>query len=126
RIPARRTACSYIVVAEVNALIAGRAAGRGAGGGWCRVRGCWGGWGRRAGLAWCRRRRAGGGGGCWRAGSAGRGWAGQARGEGAWVGGGRGERDPLRFWLSVLAALRQTAAGSVLVREVTAAPDLDG
>ena len=30
------------------------------------------------------------------------------------------------FWLSVLAALRQTAAGSVLVREVTAAPDLDG
>ena len=39
---------------------------------------------------------------------------------------GRGDRDPLRFWLSVLAALRQTAAGSALVRAVTAAPDLDG
>ena len=39
---------------------------------------------------------------------------------------GRGERDPLQFWLSVLAALRQTAAGSALVRAVTAAPDLDG
>ena len=36
------------------------------------------------------------------------------------------ERDPLRFWLSVLGALRQTAAGSGLVRELTAAPDLDG
>src|SRR5262249_61874632 len=47
-------------------------------------------------------------------------------GQAAWVAAGRGERDPLRFWLSVLAALRQTAAGSVLVREVTAAPDLDG
>jgi LuxR family maltose regulon positive regulatory protein len=39
---------------------------------------------------------------------------------------GRGERDPQRFWLSVLAALRHTAEGSVLVRELTAAPDLDG
>src|SRR5215472_17210732 len=44
----------------------------------------------------------------------------------AWVAAGRGERDPQRFWLSVLAALRATAAGSALVREVTAAPDLDG
>jgi LuxR family transcriptional regulator, maltose regulon positive regulatory protein len=44
----------------------------------------------------------------------------------AWVPVGRGERDPQRFWLSVLAALRQTAAGSALVRELTAAPDLDG
>src|SRR6516225_652960 len=44
----------------------------------------------------------------------------------AWVSVGRGERDPQQFWLSVLAALRQTAAGSVLVRAVTAAPDLDG
>jgi LuxR family transcriptional regulator, maltose regulon positive regulatory protein len=42
------------------------------------------------------------------------------------VAAGRGERDPQRFWLSVLAALRQTAAGSALVRELTAAPDLDG
>jgi LuxR family maltose regulon positive regulatory protein len=44
----------------------------------------------------------------------------------AWVSVGRAERDPKRFWLSVLAALRQTAAGSALVRAVTAAPDLDG
>src|SRR5215469_13416794 len=44
----------------------------------------------------------------------------------AWVPAGRGEHDPQRFWLSVLAALRQTAAGSALVRELTAAPDLDG
>jgi LuxR family transcriptional regulator, maltose regulon positive regulatory protein len=44
----------------------------------------------------------------------------------AWVSAGRGDRDPQRFWLSVLAALRQTAAGSALVRSVTAAPDLDG
>src|SRR6516162_6650726 len=44
----------------------------------------------------------------------------------AWVPAGRGERDPQRFWLLVLAALRQTAAGSALVRDLTAAPDLDG
>src|SRR6516165_450178 len=44
----------------------------------------------------------------------------------AWVPTGRGERDPQRFWLAVLAALRATAAGSVLVRAVTAAPDQDG
>jgi len=47
-------------------------------------------------------------------------------GRAAWVPAGRGERDPQRFWLSVLAALRQTGLGSALVREVTAAPDLDG
>src|SRR6516225_6753382 len=47
-------------------------------------------------------------------------------GRAAWVPVGRGERDPQRFWLSVLAALRQTAVGSALVRAVTAAPDLDG
>ncbi len=47
-------------------------------------------------------------------------------GSAAWVPAGRGERDPQRFWLSVLGALRQTAAGSALVRELTAAPDLDG
>jgi LuxR family transcriptional regulator, maltose regulon positive regulatory protein len=47
-------------------------------------------------------------------------------GRAAWVPAGRGERDPQRFWLSVLAGLRQTAAGSALVRELTAAPDLDG
>ncbi len=44
----------------------------------------------------------------------------------AWVLVGPGERDPQRFWLSVLGALRRTAAGSALVRAVTAAPDLDG
>jgi len=44
----------------------------------------------------------------------------------AWVSAGRGESDPQRFWLSVLGALRQTAPGAVLVRPLTAAPDLDG
>jgi LuxR family transcriptional regulator, maltose regulon positive regulatory protein len=44
----------------------------------------------------------------------------------AWVTVGRGERDPQRFWLAVLGALRQTAPGLVLVRPMTAAPDLDG
>jgi LuxR family maltose regulon positive regulatory protein len=44
----------------------------------------------------------------------------------AWVPVGRGERDPQRFWLSVLAALRRTGPGSALVRPMTAAPDLDG
>jgi len=52
-------------------------------------------------------------------------WAGVAD-RVAWVAAGRGERDPPRFWLAVLAALRQTTAGSALVRELTAAPDLDG
>jgi LuxR family transcriptional regulator, maltose regulon positive regulatory protein len=57
-----------------------------------------------------------------------RSWIGQAglAGRAAWVPAWCGERDPQRFWLSVLAALRQTAAGSVLVQPVTAAPDLDG
>jgi len=32
-------------------------------------------------------------------------------GRAAWVPAGRGERDPQRFWLAVLAALRQTAPG---------------
>ena len=44
----------------------------------------------------------------------------------AWVAVGRGEQDPQRFWLSVLGALRGTSAGSGLVRELTAVPDLDG
>jgi len=44
----------------------------------------------------------------------------------AWVAVGRGEQDPQWFWLSVLGALRGTSAGSGLVRELTAAPDLDG
>ena len=44
----------------------------------------------------------------------------------AWVSVGRDDRDPQVFWLSVLDALRQTSAGSRLVRELTGAPDLDG
>jgi LuxR family transcriptional regulator, maltose regulon positive regulatory protein len=37
----------------------------------------------------------------------------------------RDERDPQRFWLSVLAALRSTAVGSRQMRELTPSPDLD-
>jgi len=44
----------------------------------------------------------------------------------AWVAVQGEERDPQRFWLSVLGALRDTAPGSKLVRPLTAAPDLDG
>ncbi|HEY7263082.1 MAG TPA: LuxR C-terminal-related transcriptional regulator [Trebonia sp.] len=57
-----------------------------------------------------------------------RSWIGQAdvAGRAAWVPAGRGERDPQQFWLSMLGALRQTGPGSVLVRPLTAAPDLDG
>jgi LuxR family maltose regulon positive regulatory protein len=44
----------------------------------------------------------------------------------AWVPVQGEERDPQRFWLSVLGALRDTAAGSKLVRPLTAAPGLDG
>jgi LuxR family transcriptional regulator, maltose regulon positive regulatory protein len=57
-----------------------------------------------------------------------RSWINQARAAGsiAWVPAGRGGWDPQRFWLSVLGALRQTSAGSALVRAVTAAPGLDG
>ena len=44
----------------------------------------------------------------------------------AWVSVSGDECDPQRFWLSVLGALRQTTPGSALVRELTAAPDLDG
>jgi LuxR family transcriptional regulator, maltose regulon positive regulatory protein len=57
-----------------------------------------------------------------------RSWIGQAglAGRAAWVSAGRGERDPQQFWLSVTGALRGTGPGSVLVRPVTAAPELDG
>ena len=57
-----------------------------------------------------------------------RSWTGQAglAGRAAWVPAGRDERDPQRFWLSVLAALRGTVPGSALVGELTAKPDLDG
>ena len=36
------------------------------------------------------------------------------------------DRDPRQFWTSVVDALRGTAAGSGLVRQLAAAPDLDG
>jgi LuxR family maltose regulon positive regulatory protein len=57
-----------------------------------------------------------------------RSWIGEARlaERTAWVPVRRNERDPQRFWLSVLDALRQTVPGSALVRALTAAPDLDG
>jgi LuxR family transcriptional regulator, maltose regulon positive regulatory protein len=57
-----------------------------------------------------------------------RSWIGAAglAGRTAWVPVGRDERDPQRWWLSVLDALRQTVPGSALVRALTAAPDLDG
>ncbi len=44
----------------------------------------------------------------------------------AWVPVDSEERDPQGFWISVADALRGTAAGSALVRPLTAAPDLDG
>ena len=44
----------------------------------------------------------------------------------AWVSVGHDERDPQRFWLSVLTALRGTAPGAALVGELSAAPELDG
>ena len=44
----------------------------------------------------------------------------------AWVSVGREEHDPQAFWLSVLDSLRGTRVGSEWVRELTAAPDLDG
>jgi len=55
-------------------------------------------------------------------------WIGEAglKDSTGWVSVGRDDRDPQRFWLSVLGALRQTSAGSRLVRELTPAPDLDG
>jgi LuxR family transcriptional regulator, maltose regulon positive regulatory protein len=43
----------------------------------------------------------------------------------AWVSVTGQERDPRPFWISVADALRGTAAGSALVRPLTAAPDLD-
>jgi LuxR family maltose regulon positive regulatory protein len=57
-----------------------------------------------------------------------RSWIGNAglTGRAAWVPVGRGEGDPQPFWLSVLASLRQTGAGSALAQPLTAAPALDG
>jgi LuxR family maltose regulon positive regulatory protein len=47
-------------------------------------------------------------------------------GSAAWVPVGREHRDPQQFWMLVLDALRGTLPGSRVVRELTAAPDLDG
>jgi LuxR family maltose regulon positive regulatory protein len=47
-------------------------------------------------------------------------------GHAGWVSVQSGERDPARFWVSVVGALRDTAPGATLVRELTAAPELDG
>jgi LuxR family maltose regulon positive regulatory protein len=44
----------------------------------------------------------------------------------AWVAVQGQERDPQRFWISVAGALRDTTPGAKLVRELSAAPDLDG
>jgi LuxR family transcriptional regulator, maltose regulon positive regulatory protein len=44
----------------------------------------------------------------------------------AWVSVDSEQRDPRRFWISVADALRGTAAGSALLRPLTAAPGLDG
>jgi LuxR family maltose regulon positive regulatory protein len=44
----------------------------------------------------------------------------------AWVAVERDERDPQRFWLSVVGALRGTVPCSGLVQAVSAAPGLDG
>src|SRR5580704_11831973 len=44
----------------------------------------------------------------------------------AWVPVHGEERHPQRFWISVADALRATAAGSALVRPLTAAPELNG
>jgi LuxR family transcriptional regulator, maltose regulon positive regulatory protein len=47
-------------------------------------------------------------------------------GRAAWVSVGREERDPQRFWLSVLGALARTDSGAQMVRRASVAPDLDG
>jgi LuxR family transcriptional regulator, maltose regulon positive regulatory protein len=44
----------------------------------------------------------------------------------AWVSVLREQHDPQAFWLSILDSLRATRIGSERVRELTAAPDLDG
>ncbi len=57
-----------------------------------------------------------------------RSWIGESglAGRAGWVAVQRGEGDPQWFWIAVADALRGTAAGSALVRPVTAVPDLDG
>jgi LuxR family transcriptional regulator, maltose regulon positive regulatory protein len=56
-----------------------------------------------------------------------RSWIREARlGESAaWVSVDGEERDPQRFWLSLLDALRRTGAGASVIREMCGVPDLD-
>jgi LuxR family transcriptional regulator, maltose regulon positive regulatory protein len=56
-----------------------------------------------------------------------RSWMAQARlaGRAAWVPVDPRDPDPQGLWLSVMDALRETVAGSAMVSELTAAPDLD-
>ena len=57
-----------------------------------------------------------------------RSWMGRAAppGRAAWLAAEGDGRDPQRFWLSAVDALRGTGPGSVLVKPVSAAPGLDG
>jgi LuxR family maltose regulon positive regulatory protein len=57
-----------------------------------------------------------------------RSWIGEARltDRAGWVSVRRGERDPQRFWIAVLDALRRTRAGLRAVGSLTPAPGLDG
>jgi LuxR family maltose regulon positive regulatory protein len=57
-----------------------------------------------------------------------RSWTGRTdmAGRVAWVPVDRDEQDAQRLWLAVFDELRHTRAGSPLVRDLTAAPDLDG
>src|ERR1700753_1631862 len=57
-----------------------------------------------------------------------RSWIGEAglTDRAGWVSVGHDDRDPQRFWLSVLGALRRTSAGSGLGRGRTGGPGLGG
>jgi LuxR family transcriptional regulator, maltose regulon positive regulatory protein len=46
-------------------------------------------------------------------------------GNAAWVSVERDERDPQRFWVALVDALRTTEAGDSVLREIRAVPDLD-
>jgi len=46
-------------------------------------------------------------------------------GSAAWVSVRRGLRDPQRFWVALIDALRRTAAGAALLRPLTPAPEID-
>src|SRR5215469_8707214 len=50
----------------------------------------------------------------------------EVAGSAAWVAVGPEHRNPQQFWVLVLDALRGTLPGLRVVRELTAAPELDG